>query len=113
MTPTEAAARLEAVLLAENEALERHDAVTATALLDEKLAAAKALSAEGLSREMGERLCALAAENRRLLERAIKVQTRIIAIVARAAKQSPPVSRYGAKGRAIADGGALALTRQA
>ena len=113
MSPTEAAARLEAVLVAENAALERHDAVTATALLDEKLAAAKALSAEGVSFEAGERLRALAAENRRLLERAIKVQSRIIAMVARAAQQSPPVSRYGAKGRAITEGGALALARQA
>ena len=113
MSPIEAASRLEAVLVAENEALERHDAVTATALLQEKLAAAQALSATGLTLEHGERLRALAAQNRRLLERAIKVQGRIIAMVARAAQQSPPVARYGAKGRAINDAGALALIRQA
>ncbi|MBV8914465.1 MAG: hypothetical protein JOZ05_15675 [Acetobacteraceae bacterium] len=113
MSPVEAASRLEAVLIAENAALERHDAVTATALLDEKLAAAKALSTAGISIETAERLRSLAAENRRLLERAIKVQSRIIAMVAQAAQQSPPVSRYGAKGRTIAPGGALALTRQA
>jgi hypothetical protein len=113
MSPTDAAARLEAILLAENEALERHDAVTATALLDEKLAAANALSGAEISLEAGERLRALAAENRRLLERAIKVQGRIIAMVARAAQKSPPVSRYGARGRAVADSSALALIRQA
>ena len=113
MSPTEAAARLEAVLIAENEALERHDAVAATALIQEKLAAAEALAATGLSLEHAERLRALAAENRRLLERAIKVQGRIIAMVAQAAQQSPPVARYGARGRAVSDGGALALIRQA
>lgn len=113
MTPTEAAGRLEAILLAENAALERHDAAAAAALLDQKLAAASALSTDGLSLETSERLRALALENRRLLERAIDVQGRIIAMVARAAQAAPPVARYGAKGRAIQDDGALALTRQA
>ena len=113
MTPTEAADRLEAILLAENAALERHDAVAATALLEEKLAAADALSTDGLSPETGERLRALAANNRRLLERAIDVQSRIITMVARAAQAAPPVARYGAKGRAIQDDSALAITRQA
>jgi hypothetical protein len=113
MSPAEAAARLEAVLTAENAALERLDAVTATSFLEEKLAAAQALSAEGVSHATAERLRALAAENRRLLERAIKVQGRIIAMVARAAQQSPPVSRYGAKGGAIRNAGAIALIRQA
>jgi hypothetical protein len=113
MSPVEAAARLEAILRAENEALGRHDAVAATAFLEEKLAAASALSATGLSLEDGERLRTLAAENRRLLERAIKVQSRIIAMVARAAQASPAAARYGAKGRAVVAGGALAIARQA
>src|SRR4051794_5172112 len=81
MKPDDAAARLEAILRAENEALARHDAVAATSMLDEKLAAAKALSASGISLEDGERLRTLAAENRRLLERAIQVQGRIVAMV--------------------------------
>ncbi len=113
MTPVEAAARLEAILLAENDALLRHNAAAATALLDQKLAAAQALSSSGLSIETGARLRALAAENRRLLERAIKAQTHIIAMVARAARSTPPVARYGAKGRAVEQDGALALIRQA
>jgi flagellar biosynthesis/type III secretory pathway chaperone len=113
MSPVESAARLEEILLAENEALARHDAVTATALLDEKLAAAKALSATGLSMAQGERLRALAAENRRLLERAIKVQGRIVAMLAKAAQASPAVSRYGAKGRAVVGAGAFAVAREA
>ena len=114
MNPGEAAARLEGILRAENEALARHDAVAATSMLQEKLAAAEALSAAGLSVEDGERLRTLAAENRRLLERAIKVQGRIVAMVARAAQASSPgVARYGAHGRAVASGGALALARQA
>lgn len=111
--PTEAASRLEAILLAENAALERHDATAAAALLDDKLAAAAALATEGLSPDAGERLRALAVENGRLLERAIDVQGRIIGMVARAAQAAPGVARYGAKGRAITHDGALALTRQA
>ena len=113
MDPIEAAARLASVLEAENAALERHDPAAAVALLDEKLAAAQALSAAGLPLETGERLRALADENRRLLERAIKVQERIVTMVARAARQAPAAARYGAKGRPVADTGALALTRQA
>jgi len=114
MNPGEAFARLEAILRAENEALARHDAPAATSMLQEKLAAAEALSASGLSLEDGECLRTLAAENRRLLEQAIKVQGRIVAMVARAAQASSPgVARYGAQGRALTSGGALALARQA
>ena len=113
MTPSDAAHALEAILAAENAALERHDAEAAIALLEHKLAAAEALRPEGLDPERGERLKALAAENRRLLERAIDVQSRIVTMVARAAQTVPPVSRYGAEGRPVPADGALAITRQA
>lgn len=113
MQRTDPAARLEAVLLAENAALERHDAAAAAALLPEKLEAAGALAAAGLSVEDCERLGALAAENRLLLARAIAVQGRILAMVARAAQAAPPVARYGHNGAVLPEGGALALTRQA
>lgn len=113
MNPNDAADRLEAILVAENAALERHDPETAIALLEHKLAAAEALCPDGLDREDGNRLKALAAENRRLLERAIDVQSRIVTMVARAAQTVPPVSRYGAEGRPVPADGALAITRQA
>lgn len=113
MSPDEAASRLEAVLMAENAALADNDPDAATALLAEKLAAANALSAEGASAATIERLRTLAAENRRLLERAIQVQSRIVELVVRAARRSPPVTRYGAKGRTMDEGGAMALIKQA
>ena len=113
MNPSDAATKLETILVAENAALTRHDPEAAIALLDQKLAAASALPAAGLTPELGERLRDLAAENRRLLEHAIEVQSRIITMVARAAQAVPPVARYGAEGRAIPPDGALAITRQA
>ena len=113
MNTADAAARLEAILLAENEALARHDAAAATALLEEKLLAAQSLSVEGLSLETIDRLRALAGENRRLLERAIEVQKRILGMVAQAAQPSPSVSRYGSGGRNLSPDGAVAIVRQA
>jgi hypothetical protein len=113
VTPREAALRLEAILRAENEALRRHDAQAAVAMLDAKLAAAEALSASGLSAADAERLRALATENGRLLERAIAVQSQIVAVVARAARSAQTATRYGARGRTVAPTGALALARQA
>ncbi len=113
MNPSDAALALETILAAENAALERHQPDTAIALLDRKLAAANALSADDMTLEVGDRLRELAAQNRRLLERAIDVQSRIITMVARAAQAVPPVARYGAEGRAIPSDGAIAITRQA
>ncbi len=113
MIPAEAAARLEAVLRAENAALERHDAAGSAALLEEKLAAARGLPAKGVPPEAALRLRELVGENKRLLERAIRVQDRIMAMVARAARQSPPVAHYGASGGAVPDRGGGALAKQA
>lgn len=113
MPSADAADALEAVLIAENEALRHQDAAAATKLLDQKLAAANALTLDAATPEQAERLRTLAAENRRLLERAIDVQGRIITMVARAAQASTAHPRYGAAGQTIHTEGALALARQA
>lgn len=113
MPNADPAAALEAILVAENEALERHDADAAAALLDRKLAAANALAAASVSPEQAERLRSLAADNRRLLERAIDVQSRIITMVAQAVQESTAHARYGSAGRTIRGDAALAIARQA
>ena len=112
MDLVDAADALEAVLLAENDALQRHDADAAVALLERKLAATQALSTTEIDPDQLHRLRELAADNRRLLERAIDVQSQIINMVARAA-QATPLTRYGAEGRKVRVDGALALARQA
>lgn len=113
MDHAEAADTLEAVLAEENSALERHDPVTATALLDRKLAAVEALSIDHVSFEQGYRLRLLADENRRLLQQAIDIQSRIIGMVVRAAQGTPDHLRYGAEGRALAGLRSHAVVRQA
>ena len=113
MTDADAATALEALLLAENAALERHDAGAAVALLDQKLAAAKALAAHDIPHDLGARLHDLAARNQILLERAMKVQGEIVAMVVRAAQGAPASPRYGAAGRAIPGDSGLAMTRHA
>ena len=113
MTDPDAALRLEAILIAENEALERHDADAAVALLNDKVAAARALSPEHITDELGARLRELSARNQFLLERALQVQGEIVAIVVRAAKSVPAGPRYGAAGNSIPGDSRVALTRQA
>ena len=108
-TPTSsliaAAVRLADVLQTENAALAALNMAAAARLLPEKLAAADAFAAAqagespstvakgrqagrgGIELEaVASRLQALAAENRRLLERAMLVQGRVIATVAKAAR---------------------------
>ncbi len=104
---------LEAALVAENTALERHDATAAVALLEQKLAATQALAALAIEPQQLARLRDLAADNRRLLERAIGVQSQIINMVARAAQSTSNHSRYGADCRTVRNDGALAIARQA
>ena len=114
MPNADPAAALEAILVAENDALSRHDAAGAASLLEQKLAAARALTALSLSPEQAERLRELAAQNRRLLELAIDVQSRIITMVAQAVQESTTApARYGAAGRTIRPDTALAITRHA
>lgn len=119
MTPAliEAAVRLADTLVRENEALAALDLARAAGLLDEKqrvtaaFSAAQVAVAQGAiappvpvpsatdqraARNLAARLGDLARENRRLLERAVSVQGRLIETIAKAAQ--PPVSRYGAQG---------------
>jgi hypothetical protein len=82
------------------------DFAGAGALLAPKHAAADALAAamraaaasEATPQSLQE-LGVLADENRRLLNRAMRVQRRVLDLVARAARNSQPVSRYNAGGK--------------
>jgi len=102
------------VLIAENAALAALDLPAAGALLDEKLAATRALTdaAAWPVRATAEATASvrlvqeLAEQNRVLLERAIAVQGRVLDLVARAARQQG----VGADGR-YAAGGAATIAR--
>lgn len=113
MNDPNAALKLEAILIAENDALERHDAGAAIALLPHKIAAARALSPEHIDDDLGLSLRDLSARNQMLLERALHVQGEIVAMVVRAAKSVPTGPRYGAAGNSIPGDSRVALTRQA
>lgn len=123
----QASAALGDVLGQENAALKRLDFAAAAALLPAKESAIANLAAcagnepaeaapppspEDLS--AARHLAALAAENRALLERAITVQTRVIGIIASAARQQTAPS-YAADGRRgpAARTGAVTLSAQA
>jgi flagellar biosynthesis/type III secretory pathway chaperone len=109
-----AAQRLMEALRAENEALSRLDLAAAGELARGKRQAADAFAAaydaaqklgsraEGPERKRAEEIAAglrdLTAENRRLLERAIALQARVIETIAGAAKPPGP-GTYGARGR--------------
>lgn len=109
-----AARALGDVLLAENAALAAHDHAGATLLLAEKqrliaafdrACAATAPLPDGPARDearaVGLELQALAGRNVALLEQAMKVQSRVIGIVADAARQQvrATVPGYGRPGR--------------
>jgi hypothetical protein len=111
-----AGTRLADALLAENEALARLDMPGAAGLAGAKVRAAEAFAAafaaarkvgarpdsaaqrEG-ARDMAARLEALGAENKRLLQRAIAVQSRVIETIAAAALPRAANPVYGAAGR--------------
>lgn len=118
MTDTliQAARALAEVLAAENAALEVHDHLRATALLPGKQRLMAAFDSARVAavplppgaatddiREIGLALKGLAARNVRLLEQAMEVQSRVIGIVAAAARQQVremnPPPRYGRPGR--------------
>ena len=103
-----ATAALAEVLARENAALQRLDFAEAVTLVADKEAALANLVAQGEATPqqplpveaatLGRHLQALAVENRALLERAITVQTRVVSIIARAAR--PPAARsYAANGQ--------------
>jgi hypothetical protein len=120
---TAAAARLVEVLAAENAALAAVDLPRAGAMLAAKTSAAEAFVAahaalRGASQATShgtshgawsgarpvvlERLRDLVEENQRLLDIAIKVQGRVLGVIARAlprALRDPATTRYGAQGR--------------
>lgn len=113
MTDENAALTLQAILVAENDALERHDADAAVALLARKLEAARALSPQHLTADLWASLRDLSARNQVLLERALQVQSEIVAMVVRAAQSVPAGPRYGAAGNSIPGDSRIALTRHA
>ena len=107
----EAAVALADTLMRENAALLAQDLAGAAAMLERKQAAAAAFAAaqaedtapdaaDADRQRLAARLRDLAAENRRLLEQAIRVQGRVIGIIGRAAAPKPPVAGYGATGAA-------------
>ena len=93
--PIAAGATLSATLEAENAALATLDLPRAAAMVADKqraiadLAAAEAPAPNPAAERMARRLRSLALENKRLLERAIAVQGRVIGIVAQATVASP------------------------
>lgn len=121
--PIEAALRLADVLQAENAALAALDLALAASMLEEKSACASALAvAQGgvpavrtaEARAAVARLRDLAEENRRLLERGIAVQRRVIAAIARAARaRASSAPRYGARGIPAAGGAPSAFALSA
>lgn len=109
------AARLAAVLAAENAALAALDLPGAAAMLDAKQRAVEAFAALRPEPEarpaapaspaqwmtIGRQLIGLAAENRTLLERAIAVQARVLGVIAQAGRRESAAKApgYGARGR--------------
>jgi len=100
-----------AVLQDENAALDRLDIPTATSLVPRKLAATEALTTAlasapslppAIAKAELEALRSLSADNRRLLERAMAAQKRLLAIIAGAVpKAMNEAGPYGSSGRAI------------
>jgi hypothetical protein len=108
MTPSldYAVQSLARLLTEENAALEAMDFARAGAVLAAKHAAADALAAAWRAASPGDMpqaemiaLGKLAEENRRLLNRALRVQRRVLDLVARAARAAEPSARYSASGQ--------------
>lgn len=110
---------LQSVLQMENAALRRADFAAAAALLPDKVAAIQGLhtaqpSAGSGPPVLGRVLKAVIEDNTKLLEQAVVVQTRVVELIARAARRGDEtISRYGAHGREAREGGAIALLTRA
>jgi hypothetical protein len=98
--------RLSALLREENAALSAMDFARAGGLLAAKHAAADALASawraaepDHVAPEAMQALGVLAEENRQLLKRAMRVQRRVLDMVARAAKNAQRTPAYGAAGK--------------
>jgi flagellar biosynthesis/type III secretory pathway chaperone len=114
----DAARQLATVLRAENDCLRAGNTPGATALLARKQAATQALQAALPGNEADPHwaglLRDLAAENRTLLTQAMEVQSRILEMVARAARAAVPgPMRYGKTGAARSSIGAMAMALRA
>jgi flagellar biosynthesis/type III secretory pathway chaperone len=115
------AKRLADVLDQENDALRSMDLRRAVTFLGEKTNAIAELTAAGDAGgradpelvSVAQRLDHLALENRRLLERAIGAQRRVIGIIVRAAASAAIAPSYGAKGRREHLPGPMALSTRA
>jgi hypothetical protein len=104
----DAANDLAQLLESENAALTRLDFPVAVALaqsketallrLTENFSAVPAQEQDSLPPVLGKRMQRLLAENRRLLERAITIQTRVVGIVIGAAAPPPVAEQYAAAG---------------
>jgi hypothetical protein len=114
MTPTlaQAVQAMTKLLTEENQALADMDFSRAGALLAPKHAAADALAAAWRAATQTDapqadliKLGELAEENRRLLNRAMRVQRRVLDLVAKAARSAHAPTRYGAGGRAAGTNG--------
>jgi hypothetical protein len=104
-TMDEAVRRLSALLVEENAALAAMDFARAGALLAPKHTAADALAAAWRAADPDEiggdqlrDLGVLAEENRQLLKRAMRVQRRVLDLVAKAARNAPRAGRYASRG---------------
>ncbi len=102
----EAIRRLSDLLVEENAALAAMDFARAGGLLAPKHAAADALAAAWRAADpaavVSEAMCrlgVLAEENRQLLKRAMRVQQRVLDLVAKAARTAPQASGYGSTGK--------------
>jgi hypothetical protein len=101
VTTHQALDKLAEVLARENAALKDLDFPAAATLIPEKQAAIDALATPAAATPrpaVGQRLHALVTENQALLERAIRVQARVIEIVASAYKPAPATRTYGPSG---------------
>ena len=105
---TDPAARLAQILEQENAALASFDFPRAIALLTEKQEALRLFGAQP-SGTPPARLHDLAVANRRMLERAIAVQGRVIELVASALPQPATSGRYAASGATVHGGPAVAF----
>lgn len=125
---TDAAERVSRVLEEENAALAALEFHTVGTLVVEKRLAIEALQSFGVVgtkvrpgheepglRQAALRLQARVSENKRLLERAITVQTRIMGVIASAARATQAPMGYGGQGRlrSSRSAGAMALVVRA
>ena len=108
---------LAGLLSKENAALTALDLQGAVAMLETKailIARFEALkpdqSQHQAAVELLARLALLAAENRRLLDRAIKAQKRVIGVIAGVVRQTPLAPRYGNQGALRSTRAPLTLT---